>query len=117
MTTSVKIYGIKTCDTVKKARRWLDENALPHRFHDFRTDGLDSDLIEKWQQSVAVTTLLNKRSTTWKNLDASVRDTLKEEDIPALLIAHPTLVKRPVLEAGGKILVGFSDKTYSTLLD
>jgi len=117
MSIPVKIYGIKNCDTVKKARRWLDEKGLAYEFHDFRVEGLTEDLIDKWQQTIPLTSLLNKRSTTWKNLDAEVRNSLDEDAIPALLVAHPTLVKRPVLEAGNNILVGFNDKTYSTFLD
>lgn len=113
----MKIYGIKNCDTVKKARRWLDEKGLDYEFHDFRADGLTLEMIERWQQSVDLNTLLNRRSTTWKNLDADQRDNLKTEDIQDLLVTHPTLVKRPVLETGGKAIVGFNDKTYSNLLD
>lgn len=112
----MKIYGIKNCDTVKKARRWLEDKGLDYEFHDFRTDGLTLEMIAQWQASVDLTTLLNKRSTTWKNLAPNERDSLKTEDIPYLLIAHPTLVKRPVLETDGKVIVGFNDKTYLNVL-
>ena len=113
----MKLYGIKNCDTVKKARRWLETNAIDYQFHDLREQGLDRAMIDQWLQSVDISQLLNKRSTTWKNLDASVRDDLQEGDIPDLLVTNPTLVKRPVLEQGGKAMVGFNDKTYSTFFD
>ena len=111
----MKLYGIKNCDTVKKARRWLEANGIDYRFHDLRSDGLDTALVNQWLQSVPAATLLNKRSTTWKSLDADTRDNLDDGAIPDLLVAHPTLVKRPVLETGDVVTVGFSDKTYTTL--
>ena len=110
----MKLYGIKNCDTVKKARRWLEAHNLDYDFHDLRSDGINLAMIEQWLQSVDSSLLLNKRSTTWKKLDSTVRDQLTEEEIPELLANNPTLVKRPVLEQDGKVLVGFSDKTYNT---
>ena len=114
---SVKLYGIKNCDTVKKARRWLDARGLAFEFHDLREDGLSTALVNHWLAKVPADTLLNKRSTTWKNLDASIRDNLQERDIPNLLATHPTLVKRPVLDRDGELTVGFNEKTYSALFD
>ncbi len=111
----MKLYGIKNCDTVKKARRWLETNGIDYQFHDLRTDGLDNALVDQWLQSVPAATLLNKRSTTWKSLDADTRDNLDASTIPDLLVAHPTLVKRPVLATAGAVTVGFSDQTYTTL--
>jgi len=113
----MRLYGIKNCDTVKKARNWLDQHGLTYSFHDLRVDGLDGALISRWQKAVATEVLLNRRSTTWKNLTSQVRDSLEEKDIPALLIANPTLVKRPVLEHGDQVIVGFNDKTYKAFFD
>ncbi|MFA5632133.1 MAG: ArsC family reductase [Porticoccaceae bacterium] len=113
----MKLYGIKNCDTVKKARAWLDQHGLTYDFHDFRQDGLDETMIHRWQTSVALDTLLNRRGTTWRNLDSDIRENLVEAEIPALLAAHPTLVKRPVLERGSEVVVGFSDKVYSTFFN
>jgi Spx/MgsR family transcriptional regulator len=109
------LYGIKNCDTVRKARQWLDQHHIDYRFHDFRTDGLEADDINRWLQHVPVDRLLNRRSTTWKSLAPDIRDNLTEDGIPALLLQHPTLIKRPVAENGHKIEVGFSDKLYTTL--
>jgi len=110
----MKLYGIKNCDTVKRARAWLEQHGLAYEFHDFRQDGLDETMIRRWQATVSIDTLLNRRGTTWRNLDTSLRDNLAAEDIPALLVSHPTLVKRPVLERDDDVMVGFSDKGYSS---
>lgn len=119
---TLTLYGIHNCDTVKKARRWLEQHQVNYRFHDLRLDGLDENLVGQWQQSIALEDLLNRRSTTWKNLDGPLRENLRQQDIPALLVAHPTLVKRPVLErrgleTRGKSLAGFSDSSYRTFFD
>lgn len=110
---TARLYGIQNCDTVKKARQWLADSGLAYQFHDLRKDGLDSDMIARWGAIAGIETLLNKRSTTWKGLPDSVRNNLDSATIPALLVANPTLVKRPVLEADGKVLVGFSATAYS----
>lgn len=110
----MKLYGIKNCDTVKKARRWLDAQNIDYQFHDFREDGLDRNMVDHWLSAVSPEVLLNKRSTTWKSLDPQTRENLKEEDIPELLVNNPTLVKRPVLDRSGEVMVGFSEKTYNT---
>jgi len=109
----VKLYGIKNCDTVKKARQWLSAHNIECEFHDFRSDGIALDMVERWLDAVGSDKLLNKRSTTWKSLDCNIRDNLVEQDIPALLVANPTLIKRPVLERDADVLVGFSDKVYN----
>ena len=113
----MKLYGIKNCDTVKKARRWLEANAIDYQFHDLREQGLDRPMIDQWLKAIEIDQLLNKRSTTWKNLDASIRDNLQEGDIPDLLVTNPTLVKRPVLEQDSNVMVGFNDKTYTNFFD
>ena len=110
----MKLYGIKNCDTVKKARRWLDDRGIDYRFHDLRADGLDRSVVDSWLTSVAADELLNKRSTTWKSLDKTLRENLEAGDIPALLVENPTLIKRPVLEREGNLLVGFSEQAYNT---
>lgn len=110
------IYGIKNCDTVKKARLWLEQNNIPAHFHDFRDDGLTREQVEKWATQVGWEVLLNKRSTTWKQLDGTVRDQIDESSAIATILEHPTLIKRPVLEAQGELLVGFKTEQYSSLL-
>lgn len=110
------LYGIKNCDTVKKARKWLESHGVDYRFHDFRQDGIDSTLIQGWLQSLDWETLVNKRSTTWKQLDDSTKNTLSENTVIEVLKQHPTLIKRPVVRTDNdQIEVGFKEATYSKL--
>lgn len=114
------LYGIKNCDTVKKARKWLEENGQDFTFHDVRVDGLDISMIERWIAALGWEAVLNKRSTTWKQLDDSSKSDLNETKAAALLLANPTLIKRPVLEAqSGKknthIHVGFKADMYQNI--
>ena len=116
---ALKLYGIKNCDTVKKARQWLEAHEIAYDFHDFRSDGISVEMVNRWLQTVPADELLNRRSTTWKSLDCHIRDQLVAEDIAALLVGHPTLIKRPVLERDdlqrdNSVSVGFSNNTYNT---
>lgn len=106
------LYGIKNCDTVKKARAWLDAHHIEYRFHDFRGDGLDLKLAQSWLQDIGVDELINKRGTTWKQLDEKTRATLTTSNAAALIVVHPTLIKRPLLDIGHQRFVGFSDAMY-----
>ncbi|MCV6605830.1 MAG: ArsC family reductase, partial [Porticoccaceae bacterium] len=99
----ITLYGIKNCDTVKKARRWLDENDISHHFHDFRVDGLETEQVARWAQQVGWEVLVNKRSTTWKQLDQARRDTMDGSSSISAMVEHPTLIKRPVLENNGEL--------------
>lgn len=110
----ITVYGIKNCDTVKKARRWLDANGVAFQFHDFRNDGIDEKTIDVWLQSVSWETLLNKRSTTWRQVDQAQRDTINRESAIALMLAVPSIIKRPVLVKNDTILVGFDEEIYKT---
>lgn len=107
------LYGIKSCDTVRKARRWLETRGLEYHFHDLRSDGLTPERVTCWLQLVPAEQLLNKRSTTWKNLAPEQREAVSGETLPRLLARHPTLVKRPVLEAGDRVMVGFSADRFA----
>lgn len=111
----MKLYGITTCDAVRKARRWLDQQGIDHHYHDLRKDGIDADTISHWLTRLPADQLLNRRSTTWKQLDPQVRDNLQDADLPALLAAHPTLIKRPVLDTGTELSTGFNDAAWLTL--
>jgi arsenate reductase len=110
------LYGIKNCDTVKKARQWLESQGHEYHFHDFRTDGLDSCLLERFEMNLGWETLLNRRGTSWRKLEESARDNLDRETALALMLDHPTIIKRPVLEAGGKTLIGFTPDYYASEL-
>ena len=111
------IYGIKNCDTVKKAIRWLTTHNIEHRFHDFRVDGVDHDLINHWLQQTSLDKLVNKRSTSWKQLSETERGSLCIETAAGLCVQYETLIKRPVLEHKDEIHFGFSEKDYGYIFD
>ena len=108
MTTT--LYGIPNCDTVKKARAWLDTQGVPYRFHDFRKNGLPDDALDRWLQAPGWEVLVNRRGTTWRQLDAATRDGVVDTATARVVLqAHPTLIKRPVVEwkPGTDATVGF----------
>ena len=104
----LKLYGIKNCDTVRRARKWLDQNDYDYSFHDFRKDGLDADLMERLSAEIGWENMLNRRSTSWRQLADADRETLNETRAVQLMLKHPTLIKRPVIEHGRRYTVGFS---------
>jgi len=106
------LYGIPNCDTCRKARRFLEQEGVDYRFHDLREDGLDRATVERWVAAAGLDALLNRRSTTWRQLPAGDRDHLTESAAIELMLAHPTLVKRPVAEKGKNVRVGFNADVY-----
>jgi arsenate reductase len=106
------MYGITTCDTVKKARVWLEGHDVAYRFHDFRAKGLDAKRLDGWAGKVGWEKLLNKASTTFRELADKDKQGLDEKKAKALMLAKPTMIKRPVLEVGDRILVGFKADVY-----
>lgn len=113
--SDIILYGIPNCDKVRAARKWLEERDVPYRFWDLRKDGLDEALLQRWLQTVDLKTLLNTRSATWRQLDESARAAIQGGDL-AQLAAHPTLIKRPVLDVDGKIIVGFDPERWAEVL-
>ena len=111
----LKVYGLKNCDTCRKARKWLKEHGIEHDFMDVRADGVDKQQIQKWVQAVGTETLLNRRGTTWRKLDERQRSNLTNSTALELMHAHPALMKRPVFETGDEVLVGFSLATQEAL--
>ncbi len=113
------LYGIKNCDTVKKARKWLDANDQSYTFHDFRADGLSASQINTWLKQVDGQILINKRSTTWKQLSDQQKSLFGAEslskDAIAIVVDNPTLIKRPVLETPKEVTVGFKENEYKAL--
>ena len=107
------IYGIKNCDTMKKARAWLDTHGVPYAFHDYKSAGVEKDKLEQWSDKVGWETLLNRAGTTFKKLPESDKEGLSEKKALALMLAQPSMIKRPVLEIGGKLVVGFKPETYA----
>lgn len=110
------LYGIKNCDTVQKARRWLEQHQIDYTFHDFRVDGLPATTVQQWVARLGWQALLNKRSTTWRQLDPAQQQTVGEQTIVSLLCEQPTLIKRPVLEHQQTLLLGFSAEQYTQLI-
>lgn len=107
------LYGIKNCDSVKKARRWLDANDIDVTFHDFRVDGLEEATLQDWLKSVSWEVLLNKRSTTWKQLADPRKEQLDQTTAVELMLENPTLIKRPVLCDSTGCMVGFKEADYA----
>jgi arsenate reductase len=116
MAHGVTLYGIDGCDQVRKARSWLRAQGVALRFHDFRRDGLDASLLARWMGHLPWDALLNKRGLSWRQLDATRRASVVDQPSAAeLMLANPTLIKRPVLQAGDRIVVGFSEPIYRNL--
>lgn len=111
-----RIYGIANCDKVKAARSWLQQHGISHEFHDFRKDGLDLERVSRWYNECG-DALINRRSTTWRNLSETQRTSTNGVDSIALLVEHPTLIQRPVLEADGQVLINFSASDYANFFD
>ena len=111
------LYGISNCDTVKKAKNWLDTQNIDYRVHDFRKDGLDAKIIDQWLKTTAWDRILNKRSTSWRNLEPEVQQSVNSENIVALLVKNPTLIKRPVLVVNDIITIGFYSDTYQGIFN
>ncbi|MCP5189594.1 MAG: ArsC family reductase [Pseudomonadales bacterium] len=113
----ITLYGIKNCDTVKKARKWLDVHGIEYRFHDFREDGLEQATVARWLAELGWEQLLNKRSTSWKALGASQREAMDEQAALAAIMAQPTLIKRPLLDTGHERFTGFSAAAYQKIFN
>lgn len=111
----ISVYGLKNCDTCRKALKWLDAEGVEHRFHDVRADGVSEPEISAWAEQAGWETLLNRRGTTWRGLPESDRDGVDEPKAVALMTAHPALIKRPVFDIEGKIMVGFGDLSRDAL--
>ena len=110
---SITIYGIKNCETMKKARAWLDEHGVDYAFHDYKTAGIEREQLERWSKKVGWETLLNRAGTTFRKLPDKDKNGLSEKKALALMLAQPSMIKRPVLDlGGGKLLVGFAPERY-----
>lgn len=109
----VTIHGIRNCDTIRKARGWLDAHGVAHVFHDYRQAGIDAATLARWSAVVGWERLLNRAGTTFRALSEEERAGLDEDAAIALMVAHPAMIKRPVLEAGDTLLVGFKPEAYA----
>jgi arsenate reductase len=113
MAVPTTIYGIKNCDTMKKARAWLDKHGVSYDFHDYKALGIDKDKLKAWNDRVGWELLLNRAGTTFRKLPDAEKEGMNEKKAFALMLAQPSMIKRPVLEVGGKLLVGFKPDVYA----
>jgi arsenate reductase (glutaredoxin) len=110
---AVTIYGIKNCDTMKKARAWLDSHGVAYGFHDYKAQGIAKDKLKQWSDELGWENLLNRAGTTFRKLGDADKEGLNERKALALMLAQPSMIKRPVLDTGGKLLVGFKPEVYA----
>jgi arsenate reductase len=112
----INIYGIKNCDTMKKARAWLDGHDIEYAFHDYKTAGIERERLERWSKKVGWETLLNRAGTTFRKLPDQYKQALDANKAITLMLAQPSMIKRPVLDVGGRLLVGFKANEYEDAL-
>ncbi len=112
----VVLYGISNCSTVKKAKDWLQENNIEYQFHDYRKQGLTADLLESFESAVGWEVLLNKQSTSWRKLSDQQKSQVSKQTALQYMLETPTLIKRPVLNTGEKMIVGFKAENYQQIL-
>ena len=112
---ALTLYGIPNCDTVRKARKWLEVEAIDHQFHDFKKQGLKAETVYGWMAHLPLEVLLNRRGTSWRKLSDAEKALTDEAQLVALMVANPSLVKRPICVAGAVVTVGFSQDVQATL--
>ncbi len=112
----ITLYGISNCDTVKKAKTWLESQHIDYQFHDYRKDGLDPQLLNYFAEQLGWETLLNKRSTSWRQLNEQQKQQLSETTALQYMLETPTLIKRPLLDTGKRLIIGFKIDDYQQLL-
>ena len=115
MAKAATIYGIKNCDTMKKARAWLDEHGVAYSFHDYKAAGIARTELESWAKAVGWETLLNRAGTTFRKLPEQDKDGLTEKKAIALMLDQPSMIKRPMLEHQGKLWAGFKPEQYAAM--
>jgi len=111
----ITLYGIPNCDTVRKARRWLDAQDINYQFHDFRKEGLQASLLQEWEAELGWETLINRRGMSWRKLPEQTRKEIDQSSAIQLMLENPTLIKRPILDLGNSRHVGFSETQYQEL--
>ena len=115
---AITVYGIKNCDTMKKARAWLDKHGIDYAFHDYKTAGIAREKLERWAKKAGWEALINRAGLTFKKLPEQDKQGLTERKAVALMLKQPSMIKRPVLElGGGKLLVGFKPEDYAAAVD
>jgi Spx/MgsR family transcriptional regulator len=112
----VTLFGIASCDSCRKARRWLESHGIEYRYHDIRRDGLDRKDLSNWVSRAGSDKVLNRRSATWRQVPEVDRHLDGNDDAIALMLANPTLIKRPILKAGSTLMIGFEEGEYNRVL-
>ena len=108
----IKMYGIPNCDTIKKARKWLEANGVDYKFHDYKKSGVPEKELKQWAKNVGWETLLNRRGTTWRKLDDAIKENIDKPSAIKVMLENPSSIKRPVLETSNSLLVGFNEDNY-----
>ena len=114
MTAQPVLYGIPNCDTIKKARKWLEEKGVAYAFHDYKKAGVTADMLRGWADELGWEVLLNKAGTTFRQLPDAEKQGLDRDKAIALMVANPSMIKRPVLDLGARRVVGFKPELYET---
>jgi len=109
------VYGIKNCDTMKKARRWLDEHDVAYDFHDYKKDGIDEKTLTGWVKKLGWEALLNRRGTTWRKLPDKLKDNINQSSAIKIMLEQPSIIKRPVVKKGSSYLVGFDEQQFQDM--
>lgn len=111
----IQIFGIKNCDTMKKAFRWLDDNNIEYSFHDYKKAGLDEATAKAWINTMGWENIINKRGTTWRKLDEEIKSSMNNDNAMHLMVTQPSIIKRPLVITKGYIHLGFSPEEYASL--
>jgi len=110
------MYGIKNCDTIKKARKWLEENKVAYEFFDYKKEGVSAELADGFVKELGWEALINKRGTTWRNLPEDTKNNIDETVAKQLMMENPSIIKRPLLDTGTKKILGFKADEYQALI-
>jgi len=112
----IELYGIPNCDTMKKARKWLKANGVDYEFHDYKKLGVAEEKLQSWVKQAGWESVLNKRGTTWRKLDDTIRKSMDEASAIKAMLDNPSMIKRPILESGSTLLIGFNEADYLRLI-
>ena len=112
---AITVYGIPNCDTMKKARKWLETQGIDYQFHDYKKQGLDEQTLRTWVAELGWETLLNRRGMMWRKLDEEIKANIDEQSAIQVMLETPSIIKRPVLDTGDKRYVGFSETSYQEI--
>jgi arsenate reductase (glutaredoxin) len=117
MSALVTVYGIRNCDTIKKARQWLDGQSVEYRFHDYRSDGITEDMLTSWVDQLGWESLLNRRGTTWRKLPDAIKDNIDHNSAIQLMLENSAIIKRPLLVHGEVLVLGFDESKYQEIFE